>query len=366
MKKKETIESRFLNPLTDFGFHRLFGTESSKKFLISFLNEIIREDNLITDIQYLPPAQRGFTEKERKAVFDIFCTNEKGEYFIVEMQRARQKFFRDRSLFYASLPILKQAPQGIWNFQLKAVYLVAVMDFVIFNEFEEDKDHVVEFVKLIRERTKSYFSKKINLVFIELPKFKKEEEELKSYFDLWLYSLKNMDQIEEFPKFVYGNIFEELFQAAEINKLTQKEMKEYKKSVLEYRDVRDSLEFAREEASREGHEQGFKEGREEGYGVGHEEGFGVGHKIGHKVGHRVGQEEGHKVGQVEGRKVGHKEGHKKGREEGHKEGHKKGREDEKASIIQKCFQRNMPIEDIVFITGFSKDQIALYATKQKN
>jgi len=76
MKKIKKIESRFLNPLTDFGFHKLFGTESSKKFLINFLNEIIREESLITEIQYLPPAQRGFTEKERKAVFDIFCTNE--------------------------------------------------------------------------------------------------------------------------------------------------------------------------------------------------------------------------------------------------------------------------------------------------
>jgi len=203
MNKIEKIESRFLNPLTDFGFHRLFGTESSKKFLISFLNEVIRDESLITDIQYLPPNQQGFTEKERKAVFDIFCTNEKGEYLIVEMQRARQKYFRDRSLFYASLPIQKQAPQGIWNFQL----------------------------------------------------------------------------------FVKENIFEELFQAAETNKLTKKEMKEYKKSVLEYRDVKDSIELAREEA------------------------------------------------------------------------HEKGREAEKIAIILKCFQKNMPIEDIVFLTGFSEEQI---------
>ena len=257
MNKIGKIESRFLDPLTDFGFHRLFGAESSKKFLINFLNEIIREGGLITDIQYLPPNQQGFTEKERKAVFDIFCTNENGEYLIVEMQRAGQTYFRDRSLFYASLPIQKQAPQGTWNFQLKAVYLVAVLDFVIFDEFAEDKDQVVEYVSLMRERTKSSFSKKRNFIFVELPK------------------------------------------------LTKKEMKEYKKSVLEYRDVRDSLEFAREEAGKEGWKQGLKDGREQGL----------------------------------------------------KEGREEGREQEKISIILKCFQKNMPVEDIIFLTGFSKERI---------
>ena len=287
--KKDEIDSRYLDPLTDFGFHRLFGTESSKNLLISFLNEIIREEGLITDIKYLPTEQRGFSEKERKAVFDIFCTNEKGEYFIVEMQRAKQPYFRDRSIFYASLPIRKQAPRGMWDFRLKAVYLVAVLDFVLFSESEEDKDHVVERVHLVRERTKSYFSKKINFVFVELPKFRKTEEELKTNFDRWLFLLKNISKLEERPASIQGKIFEELFQAVETNQLTKEEMKKYRKSVLEYRDVRDSIALAREEA----------------------------------------------------------------REEGIKEGIEK----EKSSMIQKCLTNNIPVEIIVNLTGFSKEQI---------
>jgi len=66
MKKLEILEERYLNPLTDFGFHRIFGSESNKKFLIDFLNQIIREEGLITDIQYLPSEQWGIYEKERK------------------------------------------------------------------------------------------------------------------------------------------------------------------------------------------------------------------------------------------------------------------------------------------------------------
>jgi len=65
--KDFTVESRYLNPLTDFGFHRLFGTESCKELLIDFLNEIIKEEGLITDIQYLPPNRLGDTETDRRA-----------------------------------------------------------------------------------------------------------------------------------------------------------------------------------------------------------------------------------------------------------------------------------------------------------
>jgi len=131
MKKFEELETRYLNPLTDFGFHRIFGEESNKDLLMDFLNEIIKEEGRITDIQYLVSEQWGNFETDRKAVFDIFCKTEKGEYFIVEMQNAKQPFFRDRSIFYTSIPIQKQAPKGVWNFQLKAVYLVAILDFVL-------------------------------------------------------------------------------------------------------------------------------------------------------------------------------------------------------------------------------------------
>ena len=124
------FNARYLNPLTDFGFHKIFGPEA-KDLLIDFLNQIIREEGIITDIEYLIPEQFGNFETDRKAIFDIFCTTEKGDYFIVEMQKAKQAFFRDRSVYYASLPIQKQALQGDWYFSLKAVYFVAVLDFIL-------------------------------------------------------------------------------------------------------------------------------------------------------------------------------------------------------------------------------------------
>ena len=135
--KSFELEDFYVNPLTDFGFALVFAQDKNKDLLIHFLNAIIGGKEQITDIEYLPVTQFGDQEKERKAVFDIFCKNKKGEQFIVEMQRAEQKYFRDRSLFYSAFPILKQAYKGKWDFNLKAVYMIAILDFVLVVVFLE-------------------------------------------------------------------------------------------------------------------------------------------------------------------------------------------------------------------------------------
>jgi predicted transposase/invertase (TIGR01784 family) len=86
------IKYKYINPFTDFGFKKLFGSEPNKDLLISFLNEVILpESNKIADLQYGNPERPGRSVMDRKAVFDLYCTSTNGERFIVEMQKARQK-----------------------------------------------------------------------------------------------------------------------------------------------------------------------------------------------------------------------------------------------------------------------------------
>ncbi len=124
--------SKYINPFTDFGFKRLFGEPFNKDLLIDFLNTLLsEEEGIITDVTYLTSEQLGMTAYERRAVFDIYCENERGEKFIVEMQKAKQKYFKDRSVFYSSFPIQQQAIQGQdWDFELKAIYTIGILDFV--------------------------------------------------------------------------------------------------------------------------------------------------------------------------------------------------------------------------------------------
>lgn len=261
---EEFLPGRYMNPLSDFAFKRLFFNELNKDLLINFLNSIIGEAAPIKEIRYQPTIQDGLSESSRGVTFDIYCTNQQDEHFIIEMQKARHSHFRDRCLYYSTFPVQQQLQKGMKRFELKKVYMVAISDFEVFNEFEEDRYHYIEYVNLLRKRTQTIYSDKLNFVFVELPKFNKTIHELETHTDRWLFCLRNLSVLENRPREVQGRIFEKLFKLAEIQKLTTAEMKEYKKSVLEYEDVRDAVAFAREEARKEGEETGHEKGVEEG------------------------------------------------------------------------------------------------------
>ena len=99
---------KYINPLTDFGFKKLFGSEPNKVLLIDFLNQIL-PNKKIKNLSYASTEKLGQTLVDRKAIFDLYCVGENGERFIVEMQKAKQNYFKDRSVFYASFPIQEQA-----------------------------------------------------------------------------------------------------------------------------------------------------------------------------------------------------------------------------------------------------------------
>ena len=113
-----TLHERYVNFYTDFAFKKLFGTEVNKDLLISFLNALLQGKELIKDLKYINTENLGTQEYDRKAVFDVYCETEDGRRILVEMQKAEQQFFKDRSIFYSTFPIRDQAVKGhisIWK-----------------------------------------------------------------------------------------------------------------------------------------------------------------------------------------------------------------------------------------------------------
>ena len=135
-----TLIEKYINPFTDFGFKKLFGTEPNKDLLIDFLNAVVLpKQRKIKDLSYRKNEHIGNTELDRKAIFDLYCIGADGERFIVEMQKAKQNYFKDRSVFYSTFPIQEQAQRGDWDYKLSEVYTVGVLDFVFSDEELGDK-----------------------------------------------------------------------------------------------------------------------------------------------------------------------------------------------------------------------------------
>ena len=255
----EGIQDKYINPYTDFGFKLLFGTAMNKELLISFLNALLFKEETVKDVTYLNAEHLDTQEYDRRAVFDVYCENEKGEKFLVEMQRGEQQFFKDRSVYYATFPIREQSQRGKWDYELKAVYIIGILNFT-FNDTDGDYFH--HEVKLVDLYTHKVFYDKLTFIYLEMPKFNKKEDELESMF-----VLRNLSSLFERPRALQNRVFDRLFEAAEIAKFNPKELGEYWESLKNFRDwysvMSTQLKKGREEGLKEGLEKGLEQGRKE-------------------------------------------------------------------------------------------------------
>ncbi|MEL7119138.1 MAG: Rpn family recombination-promoting nuclease/putative transposase [Bacteroidota bacterium] len=243
------LQDKYINPFTDFGFKKLFGTEINKDLLIGFLNQVLPERHIIEDLSYTSNEKLGATEVDRKAIFDLYCVSPDGERFIVEIQKAKQNFFKDRSVYYATFPIQEQALKGDWDYQLSAVYTIGILDFV----FEETKvDKKVRHEVKLKDQDCKVFYDKLTFIYLEMPNFNKNESELETEFDKWMYVLKNLPNLQSRPIALQERIFQRLFEAAEIAHFDPQEKAQYEESLKYYRDLNNVVNTS------------FAEGKEEG------------------------------------------------------------------------------------------------------
>ena len=240
---------RFINPFTDVGFKRIFGQEVNKDLLIDFLNNLLKGEKRVTDITFLDKELPAEFEGDRGVIYDIYCTNEDGEQFIVEMQNREQVYFRDRALFYLSQAISRQGERGAkWLFNLKAVYGVFFMNF----RLKDFPPQLRSDVELAYRDSHLPFSDKLRFIFLQLPCFKKEEHECENDFERWIYVLKNMETLQRLPFKARKSVFEKLEQIVDIAALSKEDRMKYDESIKVYRDNEAVLEFALEKGRAEG------------------------------------------------------------------------------------------------------------------
>lgn len=243
-------EERYISLLTDFGFKRIFGTKPNKDLLIDFLNSLFNGEQVVKDVTFLNSEHVGDVHTDRKAIFDVYCENEKGEKFIVEMQNAYQTYFKDRSLYYATFPIREQAQKGEgWNYKLKHVYVVALLNYDMSDPAFSD-DTINYDIGLLDKQTHRVFNDKLTFKYVEISKFNKRIEELKTNYDKWLFVLQNLSRLDCQPEYLKTAVFNRLFAEAEIAKFTRAELREYEDSLKAYRDIKNSLNSAEEKGER--------------------------------------------------------------------------------------------------------------------
>ena len=249
----QPFAGKYIDPLTDFGFKKIFGSDPNKDLLIAFLNEVFRGRKHIADLVYNKNEHHGDLKDEGGAMFDLLCTGDNGEQFLIEVQRARQDRFKERALFYTSRLITDQAPKGkraAWGYNIAEVYFVALLeDFTLTGN---PADKYLHDICLCNRDTGEIFYDKLGYTYIELRKFVKTEAELETDLDRWLHVLKNMKRFEKIPAYLRKPIFEKLFSIAEYTNLTKEEKTMYDNSMKYNWDNKHVVDTAREEGKQEG------------------------------------------------------------------------------------------------------------------
>ena len=263
---------KFMNPLVDAGFKRIFGR---KKYMMEFLNDLLLLPQPITEVTFLDKEMVPESAKDHGVVYDLYCQTNDGKRFVVEMQYRRHKNFKERTVYYMARSITEQSSQFAekkqpWDYKLMPVYCIYLLNFHL-----EGKKHPQKKRKVMLMETDSneVFYDKMTMFFFELPFYVEKrcrKEDCVNSIDKWLYVLVNMNRFETFPFTDDKPIFMQMEEIAHLSTFTQEELRMYERSLDRYATNRLAMADAREEGEKKGRKQGLKEGRESGLKEGRE------------------------------------------------------------------------------------------------
>jgi len=309
---------RFLDVKTDFAFKKVFGSEDSKDILLSFLNAVDLFDGRqkIASLTIVDPYNIPMLKGMKDTFVDVKAVLDAGSHVIIEMQVLNTEGFEKRVLYNAAKKYASQLKKGDSYRLLNPVIALTITDFVLFEELPD----VISRFKLMEKREMIEYMDDIELVFIELPKFAKAENELNGILDKWIYFIKNAGSLDYIPK----NLDTELQRAFEIaNEANFSEMEldlQHRKKDWVYMQ-KSSIDLAKK--------QGLEQGRQEGIEQGVEQGI----------------------------KQGVEQGRQEGVEQGIKQGVEQGAKQSIEQVVIKSFHAGMEIQTIAQITGLDENKI---------
>ena len=281
----------FLDVKTDYAFKKVFGSENSKDILIDFLNAIIYFNSFkkIKDLTIVDPYNIPLLKGMKDTYVDVKAILNDNTKVIIEMQVLNVASFEKRILYNAAKNYSSQLKETQEYNLLNPVIALTITDFIMFKEFNKYESRF----KLIEKEEFIEYSDDIELIFIELPKFNKELNNLQNIKEKWIYFIKNAESLEYIPKNMTKEI-QKAFDIANTACMSEEELEaQLKRKDFIYLQ-KSSLELAEEKGIQRGLEQGIQRGKE----IGLKEGIQKGKELGKEEGLKEGKELGLKKGEL--------------------------------------------------------------------
>ena len=248
---------KYVNIMLDRAFKTVFG---EKQVAIDFINAALEGERRVKDLTYLDKEIQPEVIEQRTVIFDLLCEDVDGSKFILEMQNCPQRYFFNRGFYYICRMVSRQGETGDnWKYSLLPVYGIYLLNFCL-PEFQSWRTDVV----LANEATgKTFGEVKLKQIYLSFDLFNLSEEECKTPLENTIYILKNMNLFDMSPFKEKNDAFKRLLDVANLEAMTAHERAVYDENLKIYRDWRNTLEYAVEEAEEKGLKKGVKEGKAE-------------------------------------------------------------------------------------------------------
>ena len=249
---------KYVNIMLDSAFKTVFGV---KQVAIDFINAALEGEHRVKDLTYLDKEIQPEIVEQRTVIFDLLCEDVDGSKFILEMQNCPQRYFFNRGFYYLCKMVSRQGRTGDdWKYSLLPVYGIYLLNFSL-PEFHSWRTDVV----LANEATgKTFGEVKLKQIYLSFDLFNLSEEECKTPLENTIFILKNMNLFDMSPFKEKNDAFKRLLDVANLDAMTSHERAVYDENLKIYRDWRNTLEYAVEEAEGKGLKKGKAEGKLEG------------------------------------------------------------------------------------------------------
>jgi predicted transposase/invertase (TIGR01784 family) len=253
---------QFADPRTDFAFKKIFGNEQAKEVLISFLNAVLalEGNRAIAEVTILNPYQAPRFSTLKHSYLDVKCRDHRGVEFVVEMQVSYTEGFEKRIQYNACKAYVGQIPSGTDYPKLNQVVAITIVDFIMFRDFE----HYLSCHEFHETISNNCYLDDIRHYFIELPKFKKNAEEIETSIEKWCFFLKNAGSLDAIPEKLDHEPFRKAFAIANRANMTKEEWEAYDATAVKMQDERGVAIAARKEGEQIGEQRGIQIGEQQG------------------------------------------------------------------------------------------------------
>jgi predicted transposase/invertase (TIGR01784 family) len=252
---------RYLDPKSDLVFKNVFGTEKNKEILLTFLNDVFEGvHDKIVDVAFIPTRQDTGLKVLRQSIVDVQCTDTNGKTFIIEMQCAKEGHFIKRAVAYAARAYINQRRKPNDYASMHDVVFLAILDHAFFSNKQEYLSHH----KVCDLLTHEVDISQLSFTFLELGKFNKKYEELKTGIEKWAYFFKEeaspaeIDEIRNNDR-IMGEAYTAL---AEFN-YSKEQLLEYEKYGMKEDEINTRIAESKAEGLAKGKAEGLAEGKRE-------------------------------------------------------------------------------------------------------